>query len=331
MNGDCVIIGGCGFLGGVLTRRLAAQGRRVVVIDRHPPPATSCDTATYLRADIRERDALLDLAGACPAGAWVVNLAARQYQDAVPRRRRQAWFSEVNVDGALHVCELAVALDAAGLVQFSSDMVYGLPRALPVAESHPQHPLGEYGRSKVRMERQVREFARAHDLPATIFRPRLISGQGRLGVFSKLFSLIHRHLPLPLVGDGRNFYQMVAVEDCAAAVVCALDKRCPSAVYNLCSEPTLPVRDLMRELIRAVGSRSRVIPTPAALVRGALRTLSVVGVEPLYPEQYLLADRDFIVSAEKARAELDWQPHGDDLALLVAAYDFWKQLPRTSA
>ena len=83
--------------------------------------------------------------------------------------------------------------------------------------------------------------------------------------------------------------------------------------------------------IRAVGSRSRVIPTPAALVRGALRTLSVVGVEPLYPEQYLLADRDFIVSAEKARAELDWQPHGDDLALLVATYDFWKQLPRTSA
>ncbi len=290
----------------------------------------------YLAADIRDRDALLGLAGACrPRGAaptepwrpWVINLAARQYQAAIPRRGRQHWFSETNVAGAVNVCQLAAELGAAGLVQFSTDMVYGFPRAVPVTESHALNPIGEYGASKVRMEAEVRECAGECGLPLTIFRPRLISGRGRLGVFTRLFALLRNNRPLPLIGDGRNFYQMVAVEDCAAAVLCALDKGCPDAVYNLGSNPTLCVRDLMTALRDRVRSKSRILPTPAALVKGTLRALSVLGIEPLYREQYALADQNFIVSIERAKTELGWRPRRDDLELLVAAYDYWAGLP----
>ncbi len=329
MPGDCVIVGGCGFLGTALTRRLAAPGKgggaRVVVIDRQAP-AAPCAGVDYHTADIRDAAALLRLARACPPGAWVVNLAARQYQAAIPRRGRAQWFAGVNVDGALHVGRLAAEIRAAGWVQFSTDMVYGLPRAVPVGEDHPHNPVGEYGASKAQMERRVRAFANAHRIPLTLFRPRLISGPGRLGVFTRLFALIHRHRPLPLIGNGRNFYQMVAVEDCARAVLCAIERGCPNTVYNLGSTPTLCVRDLLTALRDRVQSRSPLVPLPAAPVRAALRTLALFGVEPLYPEQYQLADRHFIVTTQKAQSELNWQPSRDDLEMLVDAYRYWERL-----
>ena len=324
MSSACIVVGGCGFVGNVLSRRLVETGKRVIVIDLVPPADPLAEVA-YLLADVRDSDSLMRLVGQCPKGARVVHLAARQYQDAIPKIGRQEWFSGTNVDGAMNVCQFAGGLDASGLVWFSTDMVYGLPRTMPVTENHELQPIGEYGISKVRMERRVGDFARARHLPLTVFRPRLIGGRGRLGVFTKLFYLMDKNLPLPLIGNGRNFYQMVSVDDCASAVLCALDKGCPNAVYNLGSRPSTCVYDMMRAFRDVVRSRSVIVPTPAILVRGGLQVMSLLGVELLYPEQYRLADRNFIVSIEKAETELDWCPQKDDLELMIEAYDYWKR------
>jgi len=325
MRGDCVVVGGGGFLGRVVARQLAAAGAGVVAVDLPHAPAAQRGVVAHA-ADIRDRGGMLRLAAKCPRGAWVINLAARQYQDAVPKRARLRWFCEVNVDGALNVCHFARELGAAGLVQFSTDMVYGAPRETPVREDHPHAPIGEYGMSKTRMEKKVRAFARENDLPATLFRPRIITGAGRLGVLVSMFALIRRHLPLPLIGAGRNHYQMVAVEDCADAVLRALDANCPNAIYNLGSEPSLCVRDLLRHLCREVGSKSPIVPTPAPLVRATLRALACIGIEPLYREQYQLADKHFIVATGNARRDLGWRPRRDDLTMLVDAYRYWREL-----
>ncbi|MDA8007846.1 MAG: NAD(P)-dependent oxidoreductase [Gammaproteobacteria bacterium] len=330
MNGDCIVFGGAGFLGGEVARQLLEAGAEVVVADL--PAATERAAAQftgrkirYENCDVRDRESMLRLARRCPRGAWVVNLAVRQYANAPPRRGRLRWISEVNVDGALNVCHFARESGAAGLVQFSTDMVYGAPRELPVGEDHPFAPIGEYGASKARMEREVRAFARANDLPATFFRPRLITGAGRLGIFEKLFKLIRRNLPVPLIGAGKNHYQMIALRDCAAAVPLALAAGCPNAAYNLGSEPSLCVRDLLRQLCREVGSKSPLLPTPAPLARVALRALAVAGAELLYPEQYHLADKHIIVDTARARRDLNWKPLHDDLSMMIAAYEHWRK------
>ena len=289
------------------------------------PPAAPLRSAPCHRVDISERREVASLARRLPEGAVFVNLAARQYHDAVPRAHRQAWFDAVNLRGAVHVANLAAEKRAAGLVQFSSDMVYGPPERMPVTESHPLRPGGEYGRSKKAMEEALAETADKAGLALTILRPRLISGSGRLGVFVKLFELVRRGLPVPLIGSGRNHYQMVSVEDCARAAVLARERGFPGGVFNLGSAPDRTVGELMRDLVRHADSRSRIVRTPARLVRLALATLARAGIEPLYREQYLLADRSFVVDTTRAREVLGWRPTRSDRDLLLDAWDHWLQ------
>ncbi|OWK24487.1 hypothetical protein AJ87_21295 [Rhizobium yanglingense] len=87
-----------------------------------------------------------------------------------------------------------------------------------------QRPIGPYGRSKVGAERLLMQACREFGLHATIFRPRLIAGAGRLGILTKLFRLIRAGLPIPLIGAGKNRYQMIAVEDCVAAALAAVER-----------------------------------------------------------------------------------------------------------
>ena len=197
------VFGGAGFVGGALVRALRAACRTAIVVDVRTPAGPPRSVPSH-RINVSDRHEVASLARRLPEGAVFVNLAARQYQDAVPRANRQAWFDAVNYQGAIHVAGLAVETRAAGLVQFSSDMVYGPPERMPVTESHPLRPGGEYGRSRKAMEEALAEAADKADPALTILRPRLISGPGRLGVFVKLFELVRRGLPVPLIGSGRK-------------------------------------------------------------------------------------------------------------------------------
>lgn len=322
MDNVFVVFGGAGFVGRALIRQLRAAGTPAIVVDHKAPNGPPQGNACF-RVDVSDPNQVASLADRLPDGAVFVNLAARQYHLAVPRTQRQAWFNAVNLSGASHVADLAIRKRAAGLVQFSSDMVYGTARSVPVMESHPCQPNGEYGLSKKLMEAALAEKAAAAGLKLTIFRPRLIAGAGRQGVFVKLFKLVRRHLPIPLIGAGRNHYQMVAAEDCAGAVLLASGNRFPAGPFNLGSQPGSTVRQLLHDLVRHAGSRSPLLPVPARALRAVLAGLALMGVEPLYREQYLLADQDFIVDTTRARDVLGWQASRSDRDMLLAAYDDW--------
>jgi dTDP-glucose 4,6-dehydratase len=247
----------------------------------------------------------------------VYHLAARQFADAVPRTGRDEWFAAVNVVGTR---EVLAAMQRGGthkLVFFSTDMTYGVPQTTPVLPTHPQNALGPYGGSKIAAEALIR----ASGLSATIFRPRLITGPGRLGILSKLFRLIRAGLPVPMIGSGRNRYQMVSVEDCARAAMRAVERRCPPGPFNLGSATPPTTRGLMGAVIKHAGSRSVLLPLPAPPLKLVLAALDSCGATLLFPEQYGIADRDCLLDTTSTRTELDWEPSIDDVDAMTGAYD----------
>lgn len=213
------------------------------------------------------------------------------------------------------------------LVFFSTDMTYGYPQSSPVLPNHPQVPIGPYGRSKLAAEQLIIAAGADFGLKATIFRPRLIAGAGRLGVLAKLFRLVAWHLPVPMIGSGRNRYQMIAVEDCVTAAMRAVDCGLPAGPFNLGSAAPPTVRELLGDLIARAGSQSLLVPTPAAAVQSTLGLLDRAGLTLLYPEQFAIADSDYTLDTQSTTAALDWSPERRDQDIIFDAFQHFRQTP----
>jgi len=312
-----IIVGGDGFVGRHLAHDLIAQGEEVVIGGLSQSDLEIYEKGRFIRADVTEPEQLAKLP--IEADDVVYNLAARMLVPILPRAQRHEYFFSVNTRGTENLLALMEARDCGKFVYFTTDMVYGHTQTVPKYEDHPRVPLGPYGDSKYQSE-LLCEAYREKGMKISIFRPRLIIGPGRLGILQKLFRLIELNLPVPLIGDGSNPYQFISVFDCASAAARAAEKGVPNSAYNLGSVDPPSVRDLLKGLIDAAGSRSLLIPTPAGLVKGTLDLLDRIGTPLMDPEQYLIADERCIVDVSKADRELDWRPQHRDEDMLRAAY-----------
>ncbi|MCO6504406.1 MAG: NAD(P)-dependent oxidoreductase [Snodgrassella sp.] len=312
-----IITGGSGFTGQILARKLLEAGNEVVNFDLKNYTDKELDKKSqYVYGDIRSREDIKKLN--LRADDVVYHLAARQFADAVPKRNRDDWFFEVNVNGTRNILQEMVENDVTRMVFFSTDMTYGMASTCPVSTDHPQNPLGPYGRSKVEAEKLIRGY---QDLNATIFRPRLITGAGRLGVLGKLFRLIALNLPVPMIGNGMNHYQMVSVEDCVSAAMLAWQKDFPRETYNLGSFQPPTTKELLQAVIKHGCSKSFVVPVPSGLIKPVLSGLDKIGLTLLYPEQFAIADQNILLDCNKTIQELGWAPSCSDIDAMCAAYD----------
>ena len=134
-----------------------------------------------------------------------------------PRATRSA---PSNVDGA--AVTLAAALEAGvrRAILISSTAVYGIPKHHPLREDAPLVGVGHYGESKIEAERVARRVGR-RGLEVVVLRPKTFIGPERLGVFEILFDWIREGRRIPILGDGSNRYQLLAVEDLVDATVSA--------------------------------------------------------------------------------------------------------------
>ena len=324
-----ILIGGNGFLGRELVRQIVARGETAVVVDL---PESYQRNPDLRLVGISHHQADVSIPGALEAitlapGDVVHHLATRLITPNDPRFGRDEYFRVCAVHGTREILGWMKRRANRHLVFWSTDMVYGPAVETPRTEKHPRHPFGPYGRSKVVAEDLVAAAVKAGDITATVFRPRLILGPGRLGILQVLFKLIDKGWPVPLIGTGENRFQFVSVADCARASLLAADKGCPNGAYNLGSENSPTEYELMTDFIRRTGSKSRVIRTPGRLVKTVLRCLHLFKIAPMDPEQFEIADLEVQLDITAAKRDLGWQPLHEDTDLLTASYQSYKGLP----
>lgn len=309
------ISGGAGFLGLHLARRLVADGRRVRTLDLAPLDDDVLEgRVEELRGDVRrEADARRLVAGA----DVLVHAAA-----ALPIQVSRNAIRSVNVEGA--AVTLAAALEAGvrRVVLVSSTAVYGVPERHPIHEHDPLVGVGPYGESKIEAERLCEAFGR-RGLEWVVVRPKTFVGPERLGVFEILFDWVREGRRIPVLGDGRNRYQLLAVEDLVDALVRCLDADAAGEALNVGAERFGTVREDLDALIEHAGSSSRLRPVPARPAELALRALELARLSPLAEWHYRTAHRDSFVSIEKARTLLGWAPRLSNAETLCATYDWY--------
>ena len=314
-----LVTGSSGLLGKCLVERLASRGDELRLLDLAPPPA-GCPHPFTL-ADVSDAQALAQAARGCDV---VYHLAAAQRMKPQFSDWSEAEIFERNLDGVRKLLDVGRREGVRKLVFVSSSGVYGKPRELRCGEGHRTQPLGEYGRSKLLAEEICLEAMAKHGLDVTIFRPMSIFGPGMSGIFVILYEWVRTGAPVFVLGNGRNRVAAVSGWDVADACILAADApKTSRAIFNLAADPdrTPSVEETVRALIRHAGTRSPVIKIPAWLLRNAARGLYAVGLSPIVPEHYILADTNFVLDISAAREELGWRPRYDNIEMMCAAYD----------
>jgi len=309
------ITGGAGFLGLHLARRLVADGHDVRTLDLAPLDDDELEQQVEeQRGDVRDVSAVARLV----QGADVLVHAAA----ALPIQASRESIRSVNVGGTGVAFAAAADAGVGRAVLISSTAVYGVPKHHPIAEDAPLVGVGHYGESKIDAEEAARDFGR-RGLEVVVVRPKTFIGPERLGVFEILFDWIREGRRIPILGNGSNRYQLLAVEDLVEATVAAAERDVAGETFNVGATEFGTVRSDLEGLIAHAGSGSRLRPVPVRPAELALRGLELARLSPLAEWHYRTAHRDSFVDVSKAQRLLGFAPRLSNEQALCETYDWY--------
>ena len=313
-----LVTGGSGFLGINLVRDLLARGVAEITVldiaDFDYPDVR--DRVTFIKGDIRERA----VAARCMPGRQgiIVNAAA-----ALPLYSREDIFS-TQVEGTRILLDEAAKSQAERFIHISSTAVYGIPDHHPLYESDRLDGVGPYGKAKIMAEEMCQRY-REGGLCVPILRPKTFVGPERLGVFALLYEWAKEGRNFPLIGNGKNRYQLLDVEDlCSAVWLCITkDKAAVNDTFNIGAKQFATMGEDFQAVLDTAGFGKKIIGFPALPVILILKILEILRLSPLYRWIYETAGKDSFVSIDKAEMILGFQPRYSNREALIRNYRWY--------
>jgi nucleoside-diphosphate-sugar epimerase len=287
------ITGGTGFIGTLLAESLLADGHEVLLLDIKPSEKHPQHSR---QVDICDAYALSE---AMQGVDVIYHLAAEHRDDVFPRSR----YYEVNEEGTDNVISAADNNGIKKIIFTSTVDVYGLNEGESRESDAPQ-PFNDYGKSKLKAEGRVRQWAgRDPTHSAAIVRLVATFGPGNRGNIYTLMDQIHRGR-FVMIGPGRNRKSIAAVGNVAAFLRHCLNFKPGIHLYNYADKPDLITRDLVLTIRRALGLPGRGPHAPyliglgggmvfdaAARLTGRTLPVSAIRVKKFCADTVVNADR----------------------------------------
>ena len=238
------VVGGSGFLGSYVVKKLVRQNYTVRVLCRHPERAGALKTqgevgqVVLQYADMAQPETMK---GKLDGSYAVINLVGILFEGGRQR------FDRLHAQGAASLARQAKAVGAERFVQISA-------LRADTASSH-------YARSKIAGEQAVRTVFPQ----ATILRPGVLFGPED-NFLNKFASMAALAPALPLVGGGDTLFEPVYAGDVAKAIAAAI-KRDDAAgrLYELGGPGRYRFRDIMAYILDATGRKRWLMPLPFPL------------------------------------------------------------------
>lgn len=316
ISGRVLVTGGSGFLSINLIRHLMTKGitdiRTIDPVDFDYPERDRVDA---VKGDIRDPATVAK----CMEGVkWVVHTAA-----ALPLYSPED-IHTTDVIGARVLLEAAQKAGVERFVMISSTAVYGIPDHHPLYETDKLIGVGPYGEAKIAAETECLK-AREAGLCVPIIRPKSFIGPERLGVFALFYDWAYTGHGFPMIGNGKNRYQLLDVEDLCEAIwlTMSLDTSLVNDTFNIGAKEFTTMREDYQAVLDEAGHGKKVRGFPAAPMIWVLRFLELLRLSPLYKWVYETASHDSFVSIEKAERVLGYKPRYSNKDALVRNYRWY--------
>ncbi|AKS42915.1 complex I NDUFA9 subunit family protein [Wenzhouxiangella marina] len=284
------ILGGSGFVGGHLARRLAAEGHQVTIATRYPPAARHLQVIPGLKiARVNPYD-LDSLTAALEGQDVAINLVGILNERGFGGRGFKRAHVEL-VEKLIISCEAA---RVRRLIQMSA-INAGL------GDSH-------YLRTRGQAEELVMGAWRDGQLNTTIFRPSVIFGPDD-SFINRFAGLLKLSPVLPLARPNARFAP-VYVGDVAEAFARAVsDESTHGRIYELCGSELWSLKEMVRWVRDQLGLKRMVVGLPDALGRLQALAFDFVPGKPFSSDNYKSLKHDSVCT-DNGLIELGIEPWG---------------------
>ncbi len=311
-----LVTGGAGFLGINLIRYLLKKNHEVISLDIVPFDYEDCkDKIEITTGDIRDQSIIKQIMQGVEI---VVHTAA-----ALPLYKPKDIYS-TDVGGTRNLLIAAKQNNIKKFIHISSTAVYGIPDHHPLYEDDKLDGVGDYGKAKIQAEEVCLEF-RKEGMCIPILRPKSFIGPERLGVFALFYDWVKDGHGFPMIGNGKNRYQLLDVDDlCDAINQCIeLDDKVVNDTFNIGANEFTTMKEDYQAVLDYAGFGKKISRLPEKPIILMLRILESLKLSPLYKWVYETASKDSFVSIEKAEEKLNFKPKYSNKDALIRNYKWY--------
>lgn len=320
-NINVLVIGGAGYIGSHMVKRLCQLGCAVTVLDDLSSghrDAILC--GEFVHGDVGDHALLASL---LLPGRFDAVMHFASFIQVGQSVQKPAMYYMNNVTNTLHLLEAMRAANVHNFIFSSTAATFGEPNYIPIDERHPQAPINPYGRSKLMIEQILEDYDRAYGLKSVCLRYFNAAGADPDG------DLGERHDPethlIPLVlqaASGRRSFVSVFGRDYDTPDgTCIRDY---IHISDLCEAHWLA----LQSLIAGAGSQRYNLGNGNGFsVQEVIDTARRVTSKPIEVRDAPRRDGDparLVADARLARQHLGWRPKFSDLDTIVSHAWAWE-------
>ena len=162
LNDNILITGGAGYIGSHTNKELSQKGLNTIIIDNlvygHPE---FVKWGKFIEGDLNDPDFIRSVFASFSIKA-VIHFAAFAYVGESVHEPEKYYSN--NVINTLNLLQVMREFGVSQIVFSSTCATYGLPKATPITEDHPQQPINPYGKSKLMVEQVLEDYSNAYGL-----------------------------------------------------------------------------------------------------------------------------------------------------------------------
>jgi UDP-glucose 4-epimerase len=231
---SCIVLGGGGFLGTNLCRRLISTGHRVRAFGRRCLFPEALDEVDWYQGDFCDPVALA-------AAIETYEIVFHLVHTTTPHSANldKAKDLQENVVSSLALFDLARALGVKRIIFVSSGgTIYGASEQVPTPETAPSEPITAYGISKLAIEKYLAIYEHLYGFQYRILRVANPFGPFQVpvkhqGVISMLISRAIKNESVEIWGDGSVVRDYIFVDDVIDALEAAMGDQSSARIFNI--------------------------------------------------------------------------------------------------
>ncbi len=280
-----LIVGGTGFVGGRLVRRLHQEEVPVRVLARHPDRARALKDlgVEVVSGDISDR---VSIEKAAEGIERVIHLVG------IIQEAPGVTFRGVHVEGTRNIVEAA--------------------RRAGVRHLLYQSAIGTRAGAKSGYHRtkwEAEEIVRKGGIPYTILRPSLIYGPSDKFT-TRLSDMLRRAPVMPVIGSGKSRVQPIYIDDVVSCIVkAATSDAFLNEIYEIGGPEQLTYEEVTAMIAKSMGLKRPSIHLPLFFMKPMARALEAVLPNPLLTtDQIIMLQEDNICSMRDIRDAFGIEP-----------------------